>query len=99
MLERFAGALGFLLVFLTEQADGVDHCIGLLDFANHFLQRIAAGVVFAIGNDKEDLLVLGSFLKMVERAEDGVAQRRAPTRVDAFEGFFQFGNAAGEILI
>jgi len=65
LLERFAGALGFLPVFLTEEADGVDHRVGLLDFANHFLEGIAAGVVFAVGDDEEDSFVLGSFLKMV----------------------------------
>src|SRR5712692_6150415 len=88
LLERFAGALGFLPVFLTEEADGVDHRVGLLDFANHFLQGIAAGVVFAVGDDEEDLLVLGSFFKMIERANDGVAQGGAAAGVDAFEGFF-----------
>src|SRR5712692_1304920 len=99
LLERLASALGFLPVYLTEEADGVDHRIGLLDFANHFLQGIAAGVVFAVGNDEEDLLVLGSFFKMVKRADDRVAQSGAAAGIDAFEGFFQLGNAAGEILV
>src|ERR1700682_4171933 len=40
----------------------------------HFLEGIAAGVVFAVGDDEENLLVLGSFFEMIKRAKDGVAQ-------------------------
>ncbi len=99
MLERFAGALGFFLVFLDEKADGVDHRIGLLDFANHFLQAIATGVVFAVGDDKQDLLVFGSFLKMIEGADDGVKESGATAGIDALERFFQLRDTAGEILV
>src|SRR6266849_2422888 len=77
LLERFAGVLGFFLVFLAEKADGVDHRIGLLDFADHFLKSIAAGIVFAVGDDQQDLLVFGGLLKMIEGADDGVVESGA----------------------
>ena len=36
---------------------------------------------------------------MIERADDGVIERSAAARVNAFEGFLEFGDAAGEILV
>ena len=36
---------------------------------------------------------------MIERADDGVIERSAAARVNAFEGFLEFGDTAGEILV
>ncbi len=99
IFESFFGALGALLAFLAEQADRVDHSVGFLNLPNCFFERIAAGVVFSIGDDQEDALVLGRFFQMVERADHGVIQRGAAARINALERFFQLRNAAGEILV
>ncbi len=36
---------------------------------------------------------------MIERADDGVVERRAAAGIDAFQGFLKFGNGAGEVLV
>src|SRR6266436_1211077 len=36
---------------------------------------------------------------MIERADDGVVERSAAARVNAFESFFELRDAAGEILV
>ena len=36
---------------------------------------------------------------MIKRADDGVIERSAAARVNAFEGFLEFGDTAGEILV
>src|SRR5271163_2973828 len=99
VFEGFPGVLGALFAFLAEQTDGVDHRIGLLDFADGSLQGVVAGVVFAVGDDEQDAFVLGSFFEMVERADDGVVERGAATGIDALEGFLQFRNAVGEVFV
>src|SRR5713226_3497478 len=68
------GALGVLFAFLAEQANRVDYGGGFLNFANGFFQRIMAGIVFAISNDKKNALVLGSFFQVIEGANDGVIE-------------------------
>src|SRR5712692_806922 len=98
-LESFLGALGVFLALLTEQADGVDDGICFLDFADGFFERIAAGVVFTVGDYQENVLVLGTFFQVVDRADDGVIESGAAARIDAFEGFLEFGDAVGEILV
>src|SRR5207245_2696327 len=42
--------------------------------------------------------ILG-FFEMVKRAKDGIAHGGAAPGINAFKGFFELGNAAGEILI
>ena len=74
MFEGPPGALGVLFAFLAEQTDRVDYRGGFLNFANGFFQRIVAGIVFAIGNDKKNALVLGSFFQVIEGANDGVIE-------------------------
>src|SRR6266478_340698 len=85
--ERASCALGAFFAFFAQQTDGVDDRIGLLDFANRFLKRIMAGIVFAIRDDQEHLLVPASLLHMVKRANDGVVQRGAAARIDALQSF------------
>jgi len=97
--EGLTGILGGFLGFLAQETDGVDHRVGALNFLDGFLERIAAGVVFAVGNDKENLLFLVTFLEMIEGADDGVVESSAAASVDAFESFLEFGNTAGEILV
>src|SRR5258708_18354324 len=36
---------------------------------------------------------------MIERTDNGVVERSAAARVNAFEGFLEFGDTAGEILV
>src|SRR5579872_194522 len=70
--QLFQGLLGFLGILFTlfaEQADGVDDGVGLLHFANGFVESVMAGVVFAVGNHQQDALVFGSFFQMIERAD------------------------------
>lgn len=100
--DIFQGANGFfavLFVLITKKPDRVNDDIGLLNFANGFFQRVAADVVFAIGNHQQNPLILVAFLQVIDRTDDGVVERGAAAGVDAFEGFLEFGNAAGEILV
>src|SRR5439155_5182547 len=98
-LERAGGFLAVLFVFVAEKADRVNHDVGLLNFANSLFQRVAAGVVFAVGHGQQDFLVLVAFFRVGHGADKRVIKRRAAARIDAFERFLQFRNAAGEILV
>jgi hypothetical protein len=98
----FQGAHGFLailLVLIAEETDRVDDHVGLLDFAHGFFKTVTADVVYTIGDDQQNLLVLVALLKVIERADDGVVERGAAASVNAFECFLKFGDAAGEILV
>src|SRR5207253_7584899 len=57
----FQGAHGFFLilfVFVAEETDRINDDVGFLNFAHGFFQRVAADVVFAIGDHKQNLFVL-----------------------------------------
>lgn len=98
----FQGAHGFLtilFVLIAKKTDGVNDNIRLLNFAHGFFKRVTADVVFTVGDHKQNLFVLVAFFQMIERADDGVIERGAAARVNAFEGFLEFGDTAGEILV
>src|SRR5205807_10146027 len=97
--QRAHGLFAVLFVFVAEKADSVNHYVGLLNFANSLFQSVAAGVVFAVGHGQQDFLVLVAFFLVVHRADERVIKRRTAARIDAFERFLQFRNAAGEILV
>ena len=100
--DIFQGAHGFLailFVFVAEKTDGIDDDVGLLNFAHGFFKRVAADIVFAVGDHQQNFLVFVAFFQMIERADDGVIERSAATGVNAFEGFLEFGDTAGEILV
>src|SRR5882724_266399 len=56
--QRAGGLLAILFVFVAEQADGVNHDVRFLNFANSLFQSVAAGVVFAVGHGQPDFLIL-----------------------------------------
>ena len=87
------------LVFVAEQADGVNHDVGLLNFANSLLKRIAAGVVFAVGDGEQNFLFLVALLGVIHGADERVVESRAAAGIDSFERFLEFRNAVGEILV
>ena len=93
------GLLAILFVFIAKKADGVNYDVGFLNFANGFFQSVAADVIFTVGDDEQNLLVLMALLEVIERADDGVIESGAATSVNAFESFLEFGDAAGEILV
>jgi len=97
--ESLAGVLGRLLGFLAEQADGVNDRVGLLNFLHSLLERVTAGVVFAVGDDEEDFLLFVTLFEVIERADDSVVESGAAARVDALKGFLQFRNVVGEVLV
>ena len=76
ILQRPPRSLGTLFALLAEQSNRVDHCIGLLDIANGFFQGVMTRIVFAVGNNQQDMFVFSSFLQMVKRADDSVVKRR-----------------------
>src|SRR5882724_893620 len=98
-LQCAHGLFAILFVFVAEKTDGVNHDVGLLNFANSLFQSVAAGIVFAVGHGQQDFLVLVAFFRVVHGADERVIKRRAAARIDAFEGFLQFRNAAREILV
>src|SRR5262249_46550116 len=97
-LEGFFGfGFGFALLF-AQQADGVDDRVGLLNLFDGFFERVAAGVVFAVGDDQKDVLIFVRLFEVIERTDDGVVQGGRAAGVDALQRFFEFGNAGREIL-
>ncbi len=93
------GFFAILFVFIAKKADGVNYDIGFLNFADGFFEGVAADVVFAVGDHEQNLFVLVALLEVIERADYGVIERGAAASVNAFESFFKFGDAAGEILV
>src|SRR5258705_8976770 len=64
--DIFQGAHGFflvLLVLVAEKTNGVDDHVGLLNFAHGFFKRVAADVIFAVGDHEENFFVLVTFFK------------------------------------
>ena len=66
IFQRALGFLRALLAFLAEQANRVNDRIGLLNFADGFFQRVVAGIVLAVGDNQEHVLVFRGFLQMIE---------------------------------
>ena len=92
-------ALGVFLALFAEQADGVDHRVGLLNFTDGLFQRIMARVVFAVGDHEQNLFIFLALFHVVERADNRVVKRGAASRVDALQRFLKLRNAAAEVLI
>ena len=76
----------------------VDQGIGTLGFLHGIGEGAAAGVIDAIGDHQQDLLILGAFLQVIEGANHGVVEGGAAAGVDALEGVFHFGDVVGEIV-
>jgi len=93
------GLLAVLAIFVTEQANRVDHHVGFLNFAQGFFQRVAADVVFTVGDDEQNLFVLVAFFQVIEGADNRVVESGAAAGINTFEGFLKFGNTAGEIFV
>src|SRR5207237_10382450 len=54
-LQGAAGALGVAII--AEQTDGINGWAGIaLHATDSFFERIAAGIVFAVGDDEQNLL-------------------------------------------
>src|SRR5580704_387798 len=85
MLQRFHGVIFLFPFFVAEQTDGVNHRVRLLDFPDSFFKRVMAGIVLAVRDHEQHALVLGGFLQMIERADNGVKERRAAARIDALQ--------------
>src|SRR5712692_10351027 len=99
LLKFFARALRIFLAFLAEQSHGINHRVGLLRFFQGLLERLAAGVVFAVGDHQENFLVPRALLQVVERADDRVVKGRRAAGINALQGFFHVADVAGEILV
>src|SRR5713101_846130 len=67
-LQALFRAVGGALALLAQQADGVDHRAGLLRLLHGHFQRLAAGIVLAVGDHQQDLLVARTLFQMVQRA-------------------------------
>src|SRR5260370_40817916 len=83
LFEGPLGALGVLFAFLAEQADRVDYGGGFLDFANGFFQRIVGGIVFGIGDDKKNGLVLGRCFQVIGGADGGAMKGGGSVGIEA----------------
>src|SRR5437016_6892310 len=67
---------------------------------HRLLQRLAAGIVFAVGNHEQHfLLQLGAFLQMVGRGDQRVVKRRAAAGFNFLQAFLQFLDVTGVILV
>ena len=63
-------------------------------------QRLAAGVVFAVGHHQQNfLLQRATLLQVVGRCDRRVVERGTAARFDALQRILQLGNAAGVILV
>src|SRR5213080_508955 len=67
---------------------------------HRLLQRLAAGIVFAVGDHQQHfLLQLGAFLQMVGRGDQRVVKRRAAAGFNFLQAFLQFLDVTGVILV
>jgi len=102
-LEGAAGAMGFLALVLIakEQADGVnDGTAEVLHTADGLLEIQCGGVVFAVGDDKQNLLGAASAVReLIGRGDHGVIQGGATTGLDMGKTFAQLIDVGGEILV
>lgn len=102
-LERALRVVNFGAGHLAaeEQTDGVDDGAGeLLDAADGLLEVERGGVVFAVGDEDDDLL--GIFAvggELVGGGDDGVVERGAAASLDVRESLAQLFDAGGEVLI
>ena len=87
------------LGIFAEQTNGVNDRVGFLNFAHGFFQRVAAGIVFPVGNDQQNFFLFDALFEMVERANDGVVKRGTAAGIDAFQSFLELGNAVAEVLV
>ncbi len=97
---RFANhSLLVLAVVVAEDADGINHGVGIDGGFQRIGETLAAGVVVAVGDDQQDAFIFVAFLQVVEGGDDGVVQGGAAARIDFLQSFVQFLLVAGEILI
>src|SRR5258708_32048019 len=99
--QNLQSATGVAFFFATQQPDGVDGGSALLlQGLRCLLQRIAAGIVFAVGDHEDDLLVAaGVAFQMIGGGVNGVVESRAAAGIIFFQGFLQLANVGGEVLI
>src|SRR3954471_7776283 len=77
--ERALRTLGFVVV--AKDADGVhDGAVLILQGADGTLERLAARIIFAVGHDDEDFLILRAVLdEVIGGGDDSVVERGAAT--------------------
>src|SRR5262252_7080054 len=98
-LQRLLGAFGMLLI--TQDANGVyRRAAFLLQLLHGLLQRVAAGVVFAVGHDEDDLfLQAGILFQVFSRRHNRVIESSPAAGIDLLQRFLQFQQVVGEVLI
>src|SRR5271165_4218164 len=88
-------------VFLAQQSDGVDRrTILFLQAPDCLLERLAAGVVFAVGHYQQDFLFQQSRLfQVVRRRDNSIVKGCATARFNSLECILEFGNRRGVVLV
>src|SRR5258708_37314695 len=84
--QNLQSATGAAFFFATQQADGVDGGAALLlQGLRGLLQGIATGVVFAVGDYEDDLLVAASVaFQVIGGGVDGIVESGAPPGIIFF---------------
>jgi len=95
----FHGAPVVLNIIVAKYAHCVNQRIISLGLFDRVFKTMTAGVVFAVGHHQDHLFVACSFLQVIERTDYGIVERRAATRVNAFECRFHFIQVVRKIVL
>ena len=81
--QRTACLGGFALFLFREQTDGIDEDIALIGACHDLFERDVTGIIVAVRDHQQNLLVLlGFFVLVVERHAERVAHRSTAARID-----------------
>src|ERR1700737_5090999 len=89
------------LSLFPQESDGVDRGpIFFLQSSHCLLQRFAAGIILAIGDDEQDLLLQFAVpFQLVRGSYDRIVQSRSAASFISFQGFLQQIDLVGKGLI
>src|ERR1700687_3965112 len=80
----------FFLVTRTDQGNGIDQGLRLASLCLHLRIFEMAGIVSAVADDDERLLLQMPVLQMMETLADSIIERGSSPRGDGREGFPEF---------